>query len=154
MSIRRREFLGLLSVGSASLGWPSKIEERAEEPAENEREEEVIAYYPGARLLRGPWRLRLDPEDAGKSQQWYMREPSDQVSKACEAFVPGCWQEYIPNWDGGVGWYFKQFELSNDLSGQVLRLKFWAVGYFAEVWLNGEMLGSHGRRVHTFLSWK
>jgi beta-galactosidase/beta-glucuronidase len=33
--------------------------------------------------------------------------------------------------------------LPSDFKDRVLRLKFWAVDYFTEVWLNGEAVGNH-----------
>jgi hypothetical protein len=109
----------------------------------SEGEEEVIAAYPGARYFAGPWRLRLDEGNRGKQDGWYRQEPSEAVAKSYGAWVPGCWQEYVPGLRGGIGWYFKEFEIPKDLAGRILRLKFWAVFYFTEVWVNGESVGSH-----------
>jgi hypothetical protein len=49
----------------------------------------------------------------------------------------------VPGLRGAIGWYFKEFEIPKDLAGRILRLKFWAVFYFTEVWVNGESVGSH-----------
>ena len=40
-------------------------------------------------------------------------------------------------------WYSLQFNVSEDLTGQVVRLEFDGVDYSCEVWLNGHTLGSH-----------
>src|SRR5262245_16348989 len=93
--------------------------------------------------LAGPWRLRVDGETVGRQQLWYKSEPSDQIAKALRVTVPSCWQEFLPEFPGGVGWYFNDLNLSGELRGQVLRLKFWAVDYYAQVWLNGVEVGSH-----------
>jgi beta-galactosidase/beta-glucuronidase len=79
----------------------------------------------------------------GKQKQWYKREPPNSVAKTFEVEVPSCWQKHVPNFGGGIGWYFKEVHLPSDLKGRVLRLKFWAVDYFAEVWVNGEKTGNH-----------
>jgi beta-mannosidase len=40
-------------------------------------------------------------------------------------------------------WYALQFNVSEDLTGKVVRLEFEGVDYRCEVWLNGQYLGSH-----------
>lgn len=40
-------------------------------------------------------------------------------------------------------WYSLQFNISEDLQGQVVRLEFDGVDYSCEVWLNGHYLGAH-----------
>jgi len=141
-SLDRREFFRYLGVGSAALGLASTGGIPQLIPAPAPREEEVIAHYPGARYFAGPWQLYLDEGNLGKRQEWY-RQPPSRSAKRYEVRVPGCWQEYVPGLAGGIGWYFKEFALPAELKGQVLRLKFWAVDYFTEVWLNGEKLGEH-----------
>jgi len=139
--LRRREFLQYVGLGSAALGLSTAGIAGLTSPA-TPREEEVIAHYPGATYFAGPWQLYLDEGNLGKRQEWY-RQPPSRSAKGYEVRVPGCWQEYVPGLAGGIGWYFKEFALPAELKGQVLRLKFWAVDYFTEVWLNGEKLGEH-----------
>jgi hypothetical protein len=132
-----------MGVGSTALGVMSGGGGTAGVTQTSQREEEILAHYPGAKYLAGPWRLRIDPGNRGKQQAWFRREPSESEAKAYEVGVPGCWQEYVPGFDGGIGWYFKDFRLPAALNGKWLRMKFWAIDYFAEVWVNGEKVGQH-----------
>jgi len=86
--------------------------------------------------------VRLDPRDGGKVAKWFEKEPSDAVSKAIKVQVGACLQEFF-DYPGGVAWYLKDFRISDSVNGQTLQLKFAAVFYFAEVWLNGSLIGSH-----------
>jgi len=87
--------------------------------------------------LNGAWDLAFDPENKGKEKAWFSRFP-----KSVEAQVPGVWEQVKPGYDG-VGWYRKRFEVSESLCEGTLRLRFGAVHYYCEVWLNGERLGDH-----------
>jgi beta-galactosidase len=142
--IGRREFLRSVGIGGTVAGLLSAGGSPPEPSESAQREHETITHFPGARYFSGPWRLHLDPGEVGKDQKWYEREPSDAVSKTIGVRVPSCWQEYVPDYaNGGVGWYFKDFYLPRALEGRVLRVRFWAVDYFAEVWVNGQGVGSH-----------
>ncbi|NJO68992.1 MAG: hypothetical protein HC830_06610 [Bacteroidetes bacterium] len=44
---------------------------------------------------------------------------------------------------GGTGWYRKKFTIPADRKGMVFNLLFEGVAVNSEVWLNGELLGSH-----------
>ncbi len=44
---------------------------------------------------------------------------------------------------GKEWWYRKSFKIGNDLAGKTIRLRFEAVDYLADVWLNGHYLGQH-----------
>ena len=114
-SMKRRDFLGQLPVGTAALSvalnspWMGRAGQGAG------KTNEVMDFYPGARALAGPWRLRLDPENKANQQLWHKNEPSDRVARAVSVTVPSCWQEFLPDFQGGVAWYFKDFKISRDL---------------------------------------
>ncbi len=59
--------------------------------------------------------------------------------------VPAPWQAQGADlrYYSGVGWYHRTFEIPEQETDVRLWLGFGAVDYFAEVWLNGERLGSH-----------
>jgi hypothetical protein len=135
--IDRREFFGYLG---AAGGLASQVIGRTQ-PLPAEDQDDGQAHYPGAHHFAGPWRLRVDREAVGKAHQWFRSEPSEKTPVSI--MVPSCWQEYAPGFAGGVAWYFKEFTIPPDLRNRILRLKFWAVDYFAEVWLNGEAVGRH-----------
>ncbi len=93
--------------------------------------------------LSGMWSLKFDPQNLGKVEEWFKKKPKDISGDFLEAMVPRVWQEYNPRFSGGVGWYFKYLPVQKTFEDKILRLKFWAVDYLAEVWINGYYAGSH-----------
>lgn len=93
--------------------------------------------------LSGKWYLKFDPKNVGKKEGWFKRNAHQILQGALEAMVPRIWQEFKPDLRGGVGWYCRSFSVGRELEGKILRLKFWAVDYLAEVWINGGYAGCH-----------
>ena len=57
--------------------------------------------------------------------------------------VPWIIQDAFPGYHG-VAWYWREFDASpNPHAGGRYLLRFWAVDYRAEVWLNGTRVGEH-----------
>jgi beta-galactosidase/beta-glucuronidase len=137
----RREFFRHVGVGGMAGSLVSSAQ--GQSASSQTQSADISAQYPGAHYFVGPWRLRIDRDNVGKTQKWHLKEPSDAIAPAAAVMVPSCWQEYLPEFSGGVGWYFKEFTLPAALKDRVMRLKFWAVDYFAEVWINGRPVGSH-----------
>jgi beta-glucuronidase len=92
-----------------------------------------------AQDLSGLWSIRFDPEDAGRAAGW-----SDGVPDATPIAVPGSWNDQLVGVRDELGpaWYERRFD-SPPVDGYKLALRFGSVNYIAEVWLNGEPLGSH-----------
>jgi len=93
-----------------------------------------------SRLLAGTWLLATDPENKGREQRWFERAQAE----AKEAPVPGVIQQVFPNYYG-VAWYWHTFRAAQEVAadgGRVL-LRFGAVDYLADVWLNGTYAGSY-----------
>jgi len=109
--------------------------------------------------LPGKWLIRLDPKDEGKRSKWFEKPGmfKDTIS------VPGCWQGQGFGDDGkdfvkdfrisarvfratykGTGWYAKKLSIPEDWKGRRIWLNFGGAYPSAEVFLNGEKLGSHG----------
>ena len=108
--------------------------------------------------LDGSWQFRLDPQDVGIGQKWHRRSggfPGRIV-------VPGCWQGQGFGHDGtdeirdfrvaarvfrstykGTGWYRREFAVPAEWKGRRIRLNFGGVHPSADVFLNGERVGSH-----------
>jgi hypothetical protein len=85
------------------------------------------------------WRIATDPKNEGREKGWF-----DAVRpEAKPTRVPWVIQEVFPGYHGVV-WYWKTFDapVNAHESGRFL-LRFHAVDYLAEVWLNGERLGLH-----------
>lgn len=102
--------------------------------------------------LNGKWTVILDPAGAGEYKQvWQEKKPQKKTDFVEYSFdggpelnVPGdfnsqmCELAYLE----GTVWYKKQFNWSVK-DGKRLFLHFGAVNYKADVYLNGEKLGSH-----------
>jgi hypothetical protein len=89
--------------------------------------------------LNGTWILATDPDNTGRTAHWFDAIQSD----AQPAPVPGIIQQVFPGYHG-VAWYWHSFELAESgAPGERVLLRFGAVDYLAEVWLNGKLAGSH-----------
>ncbi len=90
-------------------------------------------------LLDGPWLLLTDPDNVGRTQRWYTRlSPEAKLAR-----VPGIFQEVFPAYHGVV-WYWHEFTVpAHPLSQGRYLVRFGAVAYLAEVWLNGVPIGGH-----------
>lgn len=92
-----------------------------------------------ARTLNGVWKLATDPENIGKNERWFESVRPD----AKDAPVPGIIQQVFPAYHG-VAWYWHSFELNGgNLQGDRALIRFGAVDYYAEIWLNGKYLGAY-----------
>lgn len=90
--------------------------------------------------LDGPkWLIAIDSENVGRESGWHSHSPEN----AKEVKVPCVIQEHFPTYRG-VTWYWTKtsFPSNRNTNGRSL-LRFWSVGYKADVWLNGVFLGQH-----------
>lgn len=89
--------------------------------------------------LDGEWSIATDEGNVGKEQKWYLKRRADARSIR----VPSIIQEAFPGYHGVV-WYWRGFEAaSNPYKKGRFLLRFHAVDYLADVWLNGVYLGQH-----------
>lgn len=89
--------------------------------------------------LCGEWLLVCDPENAGRNERWFKAVRAD----AQPAPVPGVIQQVFPGYHG-VAWYWVTFTPARPPSAiERALLRFRAVDYLAEVWLNGQPVGGH-----------
>lgn len=86
--------------------------------------------------LNGPWQVLFDPNETLGPDCFADGRAGETVN------VPGVWEEARPFYDG-VGYYRRMFALPAAFQGKILRIKFWAVNYFAEVFVNGTKVGEH-----------
>jgi hypothetical protein len=101
---------------------------------------EAIVQWPTSVMpLDGCWLLATDPANQGIEQAWF-KQP---VAEAKETKVPWIIQDAFPGYHG-VAWYWRDFQAPANphAQGRYL-LRFWAVDYKADVWLNGTPVGSH-----------
>lgn len=89
--------------------------------------------------LNGTWQVVFDPDNSGRARGY---GGADELPEGAAVPVPGVWELARPGYDG-AGWYTRAFELPEGADGKVVRLRFGAVNYFCEVWLNGSYAGSH-----------
>lgn len=91
------------------------------------------------RTLSDAWRLAPDPDNRGRTERWF----ASPRPEAAAAPVPGLIQEVFPNYRG-VAWYWCSFRLDRPFcADERCLLRFGAVDYLAEVWLNGVAIGGH-----------
>ena len=85
------------------------------------------------------WLVAADAENAGRGLAWW-KAP---VPEARPARVPGILQEALPRYHG-VAWYWCEFTMpESPYPGGRCLLRFHAVDYLAEVWLNDVRVGGH-----------
>ncbi|NLS93468.1 MAG: glycoside hydrolase family 2 [Planctomycetaceae bacterium] len=85
------------------------------------------------------WLLATDAANVGREQHWQGEPPPDTKPTG----VPWIIQDAFPGYHG-VAWYWHDFRApSNPHAGGRYLLRFWAVDYRAEVWLNGLDVGGH-----------
>lgn len=96
-------------------------------------------------LLDGEWRFKLDPDDKGLHERWYVGKPftdtaqwpgsvEAHLAQAKDQATPTGWQDKV------VAWYERDFTLperSEPFPRSLIQLTFGACGYETRVWLNG-----------------
>ena len=89
--------------------------------------------------LDGEWSLSIDPNNVGQKEEWF----KGPLPEAKQTRVPAVIQEAFPGYHGVV-WYSRNFlaPLNPYSQGRHL-LRFGAVDYLANVWLNGVHVGGH-----------
>jgi beta-glucuronidase len=102
--------------------------------------------------LNGNWQVIPDPSGAGDYRQvWLEKKPQKKTDFFEYSFeggpflnVPGDFNSQMCEltWFEGTVWYKKQFNYPVS-DGKRLFLHFGAVNYLADVYLNGEKIGSH-----------
>ncbi len=89
--------------------------------------------------LDGNWLLATDPSNQGVERAWFQQP----VAEAKETAVPWIIQDAFPGYHG-LAWYWRDFQApANPHAGGRYLLRFWAVDYKADVWLNGVPVGTH-----------
>ena len=94
--------------------------------------------------LNGVWQFAFDDKDEGRFQGWH--KPGKQLDK--EIMVPFAYQTRL----SGIGptdeihpivWYRRSFEVPADMQGRRILLRFGAVDFACQVYVNGQMAGEH-----------
>src|SRR6202162_3168080 len=98
---------------------------------------EPANFPPGATFLMPPGRGDTLTAQAGGRQA-----PGYDTSGWSRIDIPGSLNP-PPGPQSGGAWLRRQFDLAPDWTGSAITLKFGAVNYIADVWLNGTYLGYH-----------
>ncbi len=89
--------------------------------------------------LDGDWQLATDPTNQGLRERWWSAPLEDSVA----AQVPWIIQDAFPGYHG-IAWYQRELvPPENAHRGGRCLLRFWAVDYKADVWLDDKLVGSH-----------
>ena len=91
--------------------------------------------------LGGTWKYRVDAEGVGIARGYHL--PDLDRSDWKEMTIPNNWYlTEVGDYFGAV-WFKTTFTVPQEMKGKHLTLKFHAVDYYADVWLNGKYLGRH-----------
>ncbi|UYN83444.1 MAG: beta galactosidase jelly roll domain-containing protein [Microcella sp.] len=98
--------------------------------------------------LNGPWHYALDESLDGESAGWATPEFDASGWKSLD--LPTNWYlTEIGDFFGTV-WFRRTFTVPADFDGQRVFVRFGAVDYYADVWVNGHYLGSHEGMFNSF----
>ncbi|HEX4487846.1 MAG TPA: glycoside hydrolase family 2 TIM barrel-domain containing protein [Terriglobales bacterium] len=135
--MERRKFLKVAGRAGAGIGIAGPILNAGNLFGEVKRSPEGAPTL--AISLDGKWLLATDAENVGRGQKWF----SSPRPEARSVPVPSIIQEAFPAYHGVV-WYWKTFEpQAHPYKGGRFLLRFNAVDYLSDVWLNGVHLGTH-----------
>lgn len=112
----------------------------------------IMALAPGAYAretmsVSGEWSFRADPKDVGKNEKWF----AEGITFDGKIKVPGAWNaqgvgdptKALFSGYAGPGWYRKTVAIPERLRGRGVYLNVGGVHRNADVWVNGEYVGSH-----------
>jgi beta-galactosidase/beta-glucuronidase len=140
----RRAFLHAATVGAMGFAVSNQVQAASDAitsahsaDKQEQGRNEVLTQV--LRLDGTNWRVAIDPRNIGREAKWYEAPRND----AFPAVVPGVIQSAFPEYHG-VAWYWHEFSapVTSHSEGRYW-LRFHAVDYLAEVWLNGVKLGGH-----------
>ena len=96
--------------------------------------------------LNGPWQFRFDAADEGLKAGW---EKARRTGYDRTIIVPFPWESELsgihqPKGAPKVGWYRRHFRVPAEFpADQRVWLRFGAVDWRADVWVNGQKVGDH-----------
>ena len=139
--VSRRQFLGKSAVVAASA-LAARNSDALSRPASG------LGLHTCKVSLNGVWQFQLDPNDAGKRENW--AAPDYSAASWREVSVPHTWQVEAANADyRGVAWYRREFDVVPEWTDGAVRLEFEAVFHSATVWVNGQPVGEHVGKGYT-----
>jgi beta-glucuronidase len=91
-------------------------------------------------VLSDFWHFRFDPEDKGPDGGW-----QTGFAGGRPIAVPSSWNDQFEEGRDFLGpaWYQTEFDLPWGWKNKRIVIRFGSVNYLADVWLNGQFLGTH-----------
>lgn len=125
-----------LGIRHSLLGYEDPSNQSADKSG---RHTKSLAARNNVVTLDGEWSIATDPKNVGRTEQWF----ASGLHGATLARVPGIIQGAFPAYHG-LAWYSRHFTapLNPNPQGRHL-LRFGAVDYLADVWVNGVYVGGH-----------
>ena len=124
----------LLALAAVSCG--EKPVPRSEHPRPDLQRNEWLN-------LNGAWEFRFDPQDRGIDEGWYRSD----LPWPLEITVPFCWESKLSGIHDltgqQIGWYRREVDVPSEWAGKRVWLRFEAVDWEAQVWVNGAPVGKH-----------
>lgn len=96
-------------------------------------------------LLNGTWDFMADLDPRYHATRKGFECPETNRRHWQKVPVPGVWQKYGERYDifEGVCWFAREFDVQELAKTSTAKLRFGAVNYLANVYVNGEHVGSH-----------
>jgi beta-mannosidase len=91
--------------------------------------------------LNGTWKYCIDKENTGRDKAYFAKETDFTAWK--DMSIPNNWYLTEIGDYFGVVWFKTSFKVPAELKEKKIFLRFAAVDYYADVYLNGEYLGFH-----------
>ncbi|MFZ5830232.1 MAG: glycoside hydrolase family 2 protein, partial [Planctomycetota bacterium] len=101
-----------------------------------------IAEARETRSLDGQWEILFDRQNEGREAGWIRSEVFAAHPQKRAIRVPSCWEEIEKDYEG-VAFYRRTFEVPAQWAGKAVRMRFDAVNFMAEVWVNDQAVGMH-----------
>ena len=90
--------------------------------------------------LDGTWQIVFDANNEGRDNEWVHKNfPQEQQR---DIAVPNCWELIEKDYEG-VAFYRHTFKVPESWGGKVIQLRFDAVNFLSEVWINDQAVGVH-----------
>jgi hypothetical protein len=93
-------------------------------------------------VLDGTWEIIFDHKNEGKNAGWATNKGFVANQNRRPIIVPSVWETIEKDYEG-VGIYRHEFVVAEGWNDKVIHLRFEAVNYLSEVWLNDEVVGFH-----------
>ena len=91
--------------------------------------------------MTASWQVIFDEDNKGRTLNWQHRERFHSYHAIEEVAVPACLEEFRQDYEGTLPGMARASICPQIGEGKTIRVRFEAVNYRAEVWVNGEAAG-------------